>query len=806
MVFTDKSIKYFSLMGSHVRAKFAESKSNTPFYYKEEPFHVAYEIITQIWKKRKSIRSVTEKHEIGRDSVKDWQNNFVAYGAIGLLPEISHVPVDNLLERLVVLIKTARVHEHSNYALRLADALKIPGATLDIIRRIHRCWGYGQRNDKNDQDFYLGLQKIMSSVEFNKNKKRASCHDPKRKAATFFSIDCNDFFQHKIELFKELSLCQKKRHIRPTLRKYGISPDRYYLLKNRFMLYGIWGLIDLSHVRKRVGEKISAELELQIIEERLKKPAFSPARIMEKLDLKCCRANVQKIYSRWNLSSFKKAISIHGVISQPIPEEKTLKPFVEQSAKLRFPDLIQKAGLKVNRGFESFIHRLRYSSIIICNPGAILIAPFINQLGIIQALHTYGPPKFRNQEITNNIIVNILRIIAGFPTINDFTLNSDLSVAIGAGLTINPRKSRFYESFDNLRFNHLQKLRNDLSRRAKELDLIEGKEIALDYHCDSSDSRYPSDKGLSKAPDKKGDMVYAHRPQIIWDSTTNSIINIAYCEGKSRAPTALYKFMEDNLYKIIDPIAIKEIYADSEYTGERQLVYLHIRSESQITMCLKQNKKIIKWREETVANVEWQPYEKKYLIASKDFILSSGVPVRFVVKKNIETEETRCFGSTHCNWSPKKILDSYHLRWPVETGIKDLLENYFLNKPPGTSAEKTETHYYCIMAAKLAVDLFLENLAETSWKSPEGWRCVLSTVRASLFCDQNCELTLDDSEDLLITYLDGDVQGIKKRLKSMFNRLNELENWQVPWWNNRSIRINVENQSGSAISGLENGH
>ncbi len=30
------------------------------------------------------------------------------------------------------------------------------------------------------------------------------------------------------------------------------------------------------------------------------------------------------------------------------------------------------------------------------------------------------------------------------------------------------------------------------------------------------------------------------------------------------------------------------------------------------------------------------------------------------------------------NYSPLKILDMYHIRWPVETGIKDLIQNYFL--------------------------------------------------------------------------------------------------------------------------------
>ncbi len=47
------------------------------------------------------------------------------------------------------------------------------------------------------------------------------------------------------------------------------------------MSYGVWGLVDLIHASKRIGEKISPELELQIIEERLKNPALSPTRIME---------------------------------------------------------------------------------------------------------------------------------------------------------------------------------------------------------------------------------------------------------------------------------------------------------------------------------------------------------------------------------------------------------------------------------------------------------------------------------------------------------------------------------------------
>ena len=103
-----------------------------------------------------------------------------------------------------------------------------------------------------------------------------------------------------------------------------------------------------------------------------------------------------------------------------------------------------------------FIKCLAHRKIAISNPGTLIIAPFLDQLGVVEALHTYGPEVFRCGEVTNNIIVNVMRIIAGFASIHDYAINSDRSVAIGAGLSLNPTKSRFYDSFDGLRFEHLQ--------------------------------------------------------------------------------------------------------------------------------------------------------------------------------------------------------------------------------------------------------------------------------------------------------------------------------------------------------------
>ena len=793
MVFTDSTWKYFAQIPFRVRAALAHSQSSVPFEYEGEPFFKSYDAICRIWAARKTQRAVADSHSISRQKLKEWEQSFIDYGSVGLLPELSFVDIDPRLEQLIVLIKLSRPHERSSHALRLAEALAIPGGSLEQIRLVQRCHGYGHRMDEKDAQYFKGLQHILNSVAKQKTKK-THIHNAKERAKTFLNFN-RDHLQQRVELMKILFQCPKKRQIRPVLNAFGISPNRFYVLKNRYMVYGVWGLVDLVQ-QGRAGEKISSELELQIIEQRLMYPSLSTTKMIKKLDLKCSKANVQKVYKRWGLARFKKPVLIRGVLSSPVPSKVRHKESdAKQSIKSRIPDLIQKARLKVNLSFSRFIKTLSHRKVAISNPGAIIAAPFLDQLGVVEALHTYAPVSFRPADITNNIIVNVLRIIAGFPTIHDYTMNSDRSVAIAAGLSLNPTKSRFYDSFDKLRFEHLQALRNDASCRARDLNIIEGKHVAVDYHCDPCDSRYPEDKMLSKSPDKNGDLVYAHRPQIIWDSMTNTIINIAYCEGRSRATSALYKFCEDNLFKIIDMDVLEEIYADSEYTGEKQLIYLMVRSESDVTMCLKQNPKIKKWKEETIKQEMWQDYEKNYRIASRDFILpETNKGFRFIVKQNKETMETRCFGSTHIDYSPVKILNSYHIRWPVESGIKDLMENYFLNKPTGTSPEKVEAHYYCVMLARMTIDYFRSVLCCREWQSPEDWKCVLSTIRTSMFSNQNCELSRHDSGDLLLTFLDGDRYGIKNELaKRMDQRKNAGLN-KVSWWGDIGVRIEIKNQ------------
>ncbi|ETR65515.1 MAG: hypothetical protein OMM_14123 [Candidatus Magnetoglobus multicellularis str. Araruama] len=117
-----------------------------------------------------------------------------------------------------------------------------------------------------------------------------------------------------------------------------------------------------------------------------------------------------------------------------------------------------------------------------------------------------------------------------------------------------------------------------------------------------------------------------------------------------------------------------------------------------------------------------------------------------------------------------------------------------MNKPTGTSSEKVETHYYCVMLSRLCIDYARSILCISQWQTPENWKCVLSSMRTSLFSNQNCELTLNDSGDFLLTYLDGDRSGIKRKISEILQKRKEANLNKVPWWGNRGIQIEVKDQ------------
>ena len=97
------------------------------------------------------------------------------------------------------------------------------------------------------------------------------------------------------------------------------------------------------------------------------------------------------------------------------------------------------------------------------------------------------------------------------------------------------------------------------------------------------------------------------------------------------------------------------------------------------------------------------------------------------------------------------------------------------------------------MLARLTVDYFRSVVCVPGWRQPEDWECVLSTIRSTLFSNQSCELTLHESGDLLLTYLDGDPQGIKGHVAKVLQDRKEAGLNKVSWWGDRGVRVAVKN-------------
>lgn len=229
MVFTDSTHEYFLSIPRNIRAEMVKANCSVPFFYENEPFFTAYEALYQLWAKKHPQKDAIEAFHIAKDTLKNWEDRFIWHGAMGLLPKLSYMDVDPKLEKLVVLIKSCRPHESASYALRLAKAFKITGASLELIRHIQRCHGYGQRMGEKDIQYYDGLQHVLRSMQVHMAKK--SCFHDRTDAATSFLNFDRDPFQQRIELFKTLSQCRKNRQIRPVLNQFGIHPNRFYELK-----------------------------------------------------------------------------------------------------------------------------------------------------------------------------------------------------------------------------------------------------------------------------------------------------------------------------------------------------------------------------------------------------------------------------------------------------------------------------------------------------------------------------------------------------------------------------------------------
>ena len=98
------------------------------------------------------------------------------------------------------------------------------------------------------------------------------------------------------------------------------------------------------------------------------------------------------------------------------------------------------------------------------------------------------------------------------------------------------------------------------------------------------------------------------------------------------------------------------------------------------------------------------------------------------------------------------------------------------------------------MISRTVIDYFCSVFRAPQWTSPEGWESVLSTIRTTVFSNQNCELSITDDGDLELCYLDGDPLGIKEHLSQVLKRRKAAGLNRVSWWGGRGVQVRVEDR------------
>ena len=378
--------------------------------------------------------------------------------------------------------------------------------------------------------------------------------------------------------------------------------------------------------------------------------------------------------------------------------------------------------------------------------------------------------------------------------------NRDHSVALASGIGMYGSTSKYYEDTINFEFAQIHKLRCDLVDRAKELGLIEGLQIGFDFHFKQFYGAYGAEKQISKGPDKAGNMVPGFRPHIAWDLANNVIINMAYFQGSTRAPRIVKQFCEQNIFPILDPLAVEELYIDSEYTKEKDfLFYKEIAFRNgDIYICLRKNKQILKLITPALnSNDGWEIYDQDDELKSIQVKLpNTGLAMKIVILREKESaKKIRCFGTTRVNLPSKDILRKYRFRWLIENGIKDLVSSYFLDEIFGLDPIKVELEFYCVMVARLAYEYFLKELGGEYYNDVNGNKISLQKMRHLLFDKRVCTIEQDHQENLVLTILDWQKKGtIEKEVLKMLLDLKEKEKNKVLWWNNRSVLLYAKNQ------------
>ena len=723
-----------------------------------------------------AVQKVLSKYGLTEYEYRKGLKAFQRVGVSGLIGlDVPHLmeELNVEIERMVFVLKKAR---SSIPATKMVLILKGFNLEIPISRMRHlyasHGWALGTKPYEQVDFWSLNLKVIGLS----------KLHSKQLVGNSFFRK--NDKLQTLIEVFRTIGE-------RGITKRYPGSRVSFKQHKESFLSLGLLGLVDRARPPFR-NSKLGFEEEGKIVLSKIQKPKKDEAHYLKILSYKKITVSptcITNIFTRWKVNEFSSKFK--GEL------ERFLDPDGDDVQHSSIKILPDAAPLKLDLGFISFVENLQSQPTPLASPGIFLFLPYLDRLKIYEK-------SFSILDLDSNngyswfslLLLNIGRIIGGISSISKACRKHELSLPLMAGLVSMPCKDTFLNKIASIGETDLLQSRQYLTFAAKKNGLIEGKRIAFDFKMRDFTGDDVELKNIGKGPSPVRKVCFpGFRPHLAWDVDTGAPIALEFRNGKARATTTIKRYIRELLKQSIGTHDVERVYLDSEYTAEHVWQYIVDSEEglgADLTMCIKRNKRVKKYIDEFLeTNPTWIFFDEDHTYTKETFripIRQTKKELQCVVKRKESNGRLRCFGSTLKGLDSGGILKEYRIRWRIETGIKDLVENYYFDGIPGIIPHHIDVHYFIVTLTRMLYEMFCKDYEYAL--NPDKSQKTLDTVRPEFLIGTNATLSRR-SDELIVTWNDHYPEAQHHALKVLFSKLNKEMQNGLPFLGGLKLKFDI---------------
>lgn len=583
-----------------------------------------------------------------------------------------------------------------------------------------------------------GMKELAEEFDFTVINRRV-----KEFSVVVNDVDRFETFKRRYETMRQY-IQSDSGNREAIIRESGINRSIFFHYWERFKRYGLIGLVDAGKEVFRQS-KVGLDNEARIVIDKLQHPEKKNVDYVQVLKTKGIDvgpSTVSKMFTRWKTSSFDSKFTDNLKRFETGFADETRVDLVPVESPVRYVDSYY---LNTLRGIKEY-------GIPTDSPGLFLIWTYIERLGIfpvLESMNLNNPETVKGYSWLDLLLLNIGRIFYGIPSYSATCEHPEPSVAFFAGLVRPPCNDTFLNGLEGkITEKQVYTLRQWLVTRACELELIDLKQTALDFHQIDLDVQLGKLRKFGKGPSPKKKVCYnGFRPHIAWDVGTGCLIAAEFRKGSARGTTTAVPFMKDFI-----PPELREhcetIYIDSEYTGRDLWNFILGPNgmNAHMTACLKQNPFVRKHRDLFLQAHQnepdfWSYYDDNHVYSARTFDLTweyrqgeSTHPftLHCIVKKNINNGKLRCFGTSQQVSESGAILEDYTKRWVIENGIKDLIGSYYFDNCPGTRPHLADVHFLIITICRMLYKMIENDMGEHI-RNADGTARTLGRMRSMLF-------------------------------------------------------------------------